>query len=260
MKNFWAWFFGGLFLTGLIIGVVLFNPQNILEKAYVDSARVENGEQIQLYVIEIENCRFANCSQKMAAMTSMQNWPMINFNPENAEKRTPAQIDELAPTEDLYELLVQVSATYPSNDFPWLILEHVNKEEKNVLEGFWPELKQTVAIFQGFFSRHQKQRQLFKLDATIIDKAEWNHFLSLVQKLKSLPGWSKKNKWQIVGYADGSPTFFAFDESKKIQELLNNHPSNPTLIMDTITNFQNSQTRKPSQIDEKLFNQLKDQH
>lgn len=259
MKNVWAWIFGGLFLAGLATGVIILNPQNILEKPMVDHTKSEIGENIQLYVIEVENCHKENCSQKIASIATMQNWPMINFRSENIEKRTPAQIDEIAPSESLYELLVQLSATYSSKDFPWMILEHINKDEKNVLSGFWPEVKQTFAVLQGYFSRQKKKKNQFKLTAEIMDKNEWKNFLSLIQKLKSVPGWSKNNKWQIVGYANGSPTFFAFDESKKLQDFINDPNINPYLIMETVSSFQNSKTRNPSQIDEELLNQLKGQ-
>jgi len=259
LKNIWAWLFGGLFLFGLSLAIVFVNPQNILGKPMLSLEEDHLNEIKSLFVIEIDNCDHKICAEKLVSLTPLQNWSTRLFDENAREVRRPAQVDQDSVSSDLYNLLVLMSQSYPHGKFPWPLLEHVNRDGHHVLSGFWPELKQTLAVLEGYFYKQKRSEFRLQLSSHSIEKNEWINFLTLVQKLKSVPGWSKMNKWQIIGYNQGSPTFVTFDETQKFSDIVNEDKNSSYVILETLSTFQSSRTRNPSQVDQKLLNQLKGQ-
>jgi len=259
LKNIWAWLFGGLFLLGLSLVIAVLNPQNILEKPMLTIDNEDKNEKKHLFVIEVENCDQKICAEKLVSLTPLQNWSTRSFDPLVGDDRKPAQVDQESGSNDLYELLVLMAQSYPDGKFPWPLLEHVNRDGHHVLSGSWPELKQTFAILQGYFFKQKKSEIRLQISSRSIEKNEWINFLTLIQKLKSVAGWSKMNKWQIIGYNQGAPTFVTFDEARKFLDIINEDKNNPYVILETLSAFQSSKARNPSQIDQKLLDQLKGQ-
>lgn len=215
MKNIWAWSFSVMFVSGLFALIYWLNPQNVMERSQVGYyvEQPQNSKNIVLK-IELQNCSFDNCGREVFSQKLMTNWTVAEI--ENSI-RSPANVkNDLEIQNDLSEVLYFVSQIASTDGFPWFLLQEVNSKGAPIANGFWPELDQTIAIVQGYFSRKNiKVFEKISFSKEITKTQEWNNFLNLMLRLKSMPMISKKIEWHISGRHNGVVQFVAVESKNK---------------------------------------------
>ncbi|GAB4415478.1 MAG: hypothetical protein OHK0056_23130 [Bacteriovoracaceae bacterium] len=174
---------------------------------------LQNSKNIVLN-IELQNCSFDNCGKQVFSQKLMTNWTVTEVE---KSIRSPANVQsELELKNDLSEVLFFISQIASADGFPWFLLHEVNSTGAPIANGFWPQLDQTIAIIRGYLTRKNiKSFEKISFSKEITQTQEWNNFLNLMLRLKSMPMISKKVQWHISGRHNGVVQFLAVESKSK---------------------------------------------